>query len=175
MQTLLKTACAAVATAAAMIATSASAADVTVTFIHPETFRDASYSQPFYESGALTPEVGRDVEKFLVELGRKRLPANESLKIEVLDLDMAGRIRPIGALSGDEIRVVRDADWPRMKVRYSLTRGELVLASGEETMTDMDFMSRGLNYASSDRLRFEKAMMERWFRRTLERPQAASR
>ncbi|CAN5354205.1 hypothetical protein BH09PSE6_BH09PSE6_24120 [soil metagenome] len=164
----------ALAAAGLLLGCHAWAADVTVTFIDPEHYRDAAYREPFL-SGALTPDVRRDLAGFLVELGGKRLPPTESLRIEVLDVDLAGRLRPTGSAAIDEIRVMRDFDWPRIKLRYTLSRGEQVLASGEDNVTDMDYLQTVNRYSPGDRLRYEKPMLERWFRRTLEPAQAAAR
>ena len=74
------------------------------------------------------PFAPTDREHVLKELSEhfallgKRLPPGQELRVEVLDLDMAGRIRP-NFRGQQDIRVVRGgADWPRMLVRYQLYR-----------------------------------------------------
>ncbi len=59
--------------------------------------------------------------------------------------------------------MVRDITWPRMTLRYTLSRGDQVLASGEDRLVDMNFMMSVNIYASSDPLRYEKAMLDDWF------------
>ncbi len=50
-----------------------------------------------------------------------------------------------------------------MTLRYTLSRGDQVLASGEDRLVDMNFMMSVNIYASSDPLRYEKAMLDDWF------------
>ena len=54
-----------------------------------------------------------------------RLPDGQTLKVEVLDVDLAGRLQP---RRGDEIRVLNGrADWPRIKLRWTLSAGDRTL------------------------------------------------
>jgi hypothetical protein len=98
-----------------------------------------------------------------VRLGERYLPRDESLAIEVLDVDLAGRVR--WTPGARPIRVVNDrGDSPYMKVRYTLTSGGKVLDSREESVTDTSFLTyRGYAY-SNETLAYEKRMLERWFR-----------
>ena len=58
---------------------------------------------------------------------------------------------------------MRAVDWPRIKLRYSLENKDGVLASGDETLRDMDYLKHvNVNYAA-DPLRYEKAMISEWF------------
>ena len=59
-------------------------------------------------------------------LGR-RLPDGQTLTIAVLDLDLAGSLRPTPT---GELRVLRGgADWPSMSLRYTLQADGRTLAS----------------------------------------------
>jgi hypothetical protein len=135
------------------------AADVTVHYVQPEKFVDMPYE----------PWEREDVMKQLTEhftwLGKK-LPADQQLTIEVLDIDLAGRIIP-GARSGRDLRILRgEADWPRMRLHYSLAQGGTVLASGNADLSDMAYLQKINRYAEGDPVRFEKAMIDEWFNKT---------
>jgi hypothetical protein len=96
-------------------------------------------------------------------LGRTHLRANETLEIEVLDVDLAGRFegwRPFAY----NTRIVRDITWPRIKVRYALRQDDRMLSSGEESITGMNYLMRATAPNYSDPLRYEKAMLDDWFR-----------
>ena len=55
----------------------------------------------------------------------------------------------------------------RSKLRYQLKLGDQVLASGEETVSDMDYLQRINAYPTSDPRRYEKRMLDDWFRQRL--------
>jgi len=58
---------------------------------------------------------------------------------------------------------MRAAAWPSIKLQYSLMRNGEVLASGEETVSDMDYLRRINTYPASDPLRYDKWMLDDWF------------
>ena len=74
----------------------------------------------------------------LVALGAKYLGTGESLKIDVTDVDLAGRFDPM--LHPDQVRVLRDADWPRISLHYVLKRNGDVVRQGDERITDMNYL-----------------------------------
>lgn len=133
-------------------------AAVSVAFSHPESYRDLPFAQTDRE--AVLKELG----EHFAWLG-KELPAGQDLKVEVLELDMAGRIRP-NFRGGQDLRVLRGgADWPRMVLRYSLESNGGVIASGEDKLSDMDYLGHINRYADGDSLRYEKRMIDDWFRK----------
>ena len=99
----------------------------------------------------------------LQSLGRRYLPPGQALKIEVLDVDLAGYSRPTPR--GQDLRILRNgADWPRIVVRYSLQDHGQVLRQGEESITDMDYMHHLADRRSGESLAHEKRMLDEWFR-----------
>lgn len=140
------------------------AADLTVTFVQPEKYVDAGYSRPF-ASEAERAQVQRDIEQHLQRLAERHLAAGDSLRIEVLDIDLAGHFEPFSTRHGADLRIVRDVTWPRIKLRYVLSHDGQVVADGEEQVSDKSFLMGGNRYSSSDRLRYEKAMLDDSFER----------
>ena len=132
-------------------------AAVDVSFSDPARFTDIEAANASDRQQTLD-----DISHHLVRLGERYLPRDESLAIEVLDVDLAGRVRWTATRP---IRVVNDrGDAPYIKVRYTLTSGGKVVDSREESVTDTSFLSnRGLAY-SNESLAYEKRMLERWFR-----------
>lgn len=153
---------------AGMACASAASPNLTVAFIGPETYADASYSRSF-ASEKDRAEVQRDIEQHLLRLAERSLPAGDALKIEVLDIDLAGRFEPFSFRTGSDVRIVRDITWPRMKLRYTLTRGGEVVLSEEAQLADLNYLMSTNRYSSSDRLRYEKAMLDDWFDKTIVR------
>lgn len=154
------TVAAALVSAAAVIALGAVAlpatAAVTVKFIEPEHYQDLPFSPIDRE------RILKDLGEHFVKL-EKLLPPGEDLQVEVVDLDMAGRLIPNFRASQD-LRVLRGgADWPHMKLRYTLSANGRVISSGEEQLSDMAYLDRINRYSDGDTLRYEKRMIDDWF------------
>jgi Protein of unknown function (DUF3016) len=96
----------------------------------------------------------------LQKLGKRMLPADQVLTIEVLQLDLAGTVR------GSQVRVLSGgADWPRMVVRYTLEAPGRPDVVAEERVADMNYLRSGMTaYGDSEPLFYEKRMLTRWFR-----------
>ena len=131
-------------------------AAVTVAFSHPEKYSDLPFSPTDRE------QVLKELSEHFAALG-KDLPPGQDLRVEVTDLDMAGRIHP--NVRGHDLRVLRGgADWPHMALRYSLESNGRVIASGEENLSDMMYLDRLSRYSDGDTLRYEKRMIDDWFK-----------
>jgi len=133
-------------------------AAVEVSFTNPDRFTDIEASNTGDRQQTLD-----EIAHHLVRLGERYLPRDESLAIEVLDVDLAGRVR--WTPGARPIRIVNDrGDAPYLKVRYTLTSDGKVLDSREESVTDLGFLTfRGYAY-SNESLSYEKRMLDKWFR-----------
>ena len=139
-----------------LLASGAAWAEVDVSYVKPEEFSDVPFN-------------ARDREQLLKELTEhfnkmgQKLPAGQVLKVEVLDVDLAGRMVP-RRFSPDELRVLRGgADWPQMRLHYTLEQDGKVLRSGDAQLSNMMYQERINRYSSGDPLRYEKQMMDDWF------------
>jgi Protein of unknown function (DUF3016) len=94
---------------------------------------------------------------------RERPASDESLRIEVLDIELAGWFNPFWPGSS-YLRIVSEIYWPSIKLRYTLTRGDEVIASGEEQLVDKTYLMT-VTYSEEDRFRYEKPMLDDWFGR----------
>ncbi|ARN21111.1 DUF3016 domain-containing protein [Piscinibacter gummiphilus] len=144
------------------VARSATAAGTAnVTFVNPEKFTDAGYSRETPTERDLAA-LQRDLERHVQKLAERDLADGETLAVEVLDVDLAGRFQPSARI--DDVRIVRDIDWPRVRLRYTLSRNGVADPSVEERVSDQSFLMSINPYSSGDRLRYEKAMLDDWFR-----------
>ena len=133
-------------------------AAVDVSFTDPERFTDIEASTLADRQASLDV-----ISRHLKRLGDRYLPASETLAIEVLDVDLAGRVR--WTRDARQIRVLNDrADWPSLRVRYTLSSGGKVIDSREETVSDMGYLIGGRFAYESEPLPYEKRMLDRWFR-----------
>jgi len=131
-------------------------AEVTVNYVESDKFSDLPFS-PWEREGVL-----KQLSEHFAKLG-ERLPQGQDLAIEVTDIDLAGREYPY-ARSGRDLRVMKGmADWPTMKLRYSLTQDGKVLKGGEARLSDMSYQQRISRFSDSDGLRYEKRMIDDWF------------
>jgi hypothetical protein len=140
----------------ALLTGNASAA-VSVTFSNSEDYvgRFADYGLYLdrYEDGR--HRVLGYLGEYFQRLGAK-LPADQDLKIEVLNLYL------LGGASPSATNVVR---WPSIRLRYSLESQGQVLKSGEELIKDMAPSCNRMPYG--EELCAEKQMLNRWFNQTL--------
>lgn len=149
--------------AALSFAASNAIAVVTVTFTQPERYVDMPFASWDKE------RVMKDLRGHFDKLGAT-LPQGQDLKVEVQDIDLAGRIEPNTRL-GHDIRVLKGgADWPMIQLRYSVEADGKVLKSGDERVSDMTYLDRGTHlnrYSANEPLRYEKRMLDEWFKTVL--------
>ncbi|MGA0563271.1 DUF3016 domain-containing protein [Ancylobacter sp. VNQ12] len=145
--------------AAALLLPVAAQAATTVRFVAPQNYTDGNLAWSDVDQ-RLTLE---GLERIIARLADKRLPAGDDLSVEVLNLDLAGKIDPLTSRAGT-LRVMRGDTWPSMTLRYTLRRQGRVIAKGEETLRAMNYLMDPVAVRSSEPLRFEKAMLDKWFR-----------
>lgn len=92
------------------------------------------------------------------------LPTDNTLKIDVVDVDLAGDTH-IGGIN--RTRIVRHMYSPRMNLSYQLLDADgTVIQSDNVVIKDMNFMS-GSNLKYRNRsLGYEKKMLDDWFDKT---------
>jgi hypothetical protein len=145
------------------LAPSLARAEVTVSFPQPDKFTDASLNGP----GRVGPDAPAltGLRQHLERLGQ-RLPPGQTLRVTVLDVDLAGRYEP-WRIDNPSLRVMTDSTWPRLRLRYTLEQDGRVIAEAEETVSDLTYLTRARQARSGDRLFYEKAMLDDWFRQRM--------
>ena len=143
----------------ALLASTAAWAGTEVHFTKPEQFSDVSFDQRERE------QVLKDLKAHFEKLGESLKPGL-SLKIEVTDLDMAGRENPAMRSTQDFRVMTGGADWPRMRLHYVLEQDGKVIGNADAALSDMSYLTRLHRYASGEKLRYEKQMIDDWFSST---------
>jgi hypothetical protein len=145
--------------AAATLAALPSYGTTVVTFTDPDRFTDVA-NQRWETQSTLDA-----LESHIKRLGDRYIAPNDTLRVEVLDIDLAGWAR-MGGRAPNEVRVLRGkADFPSMKVRYTLeSRG--TTKTSEATISDPTYLDRGMRINSSESFHYEKRMLDDWFRST---------
>jgi hypothetical protein len=96
----------------------------------------------------------------------EKLPAGQTLKVEFLDIDLAGDEFPRVAVR--DVRVLKgQADWPRLHLRYSVEQDGRVVTSGERRLADPNYMM-SVNRYGRDLYSHEKQMLDDWFRKDIQ-------
>ena len=141
-------------------------ATVDVSFVNPEGFTDAANER--WELDANLKSLAEHMRKS----GERYIAPNETLRIEVLDVDLAGWAR-WGGRGANQVRVARGgADFPQMKLRYTLESSSRA-RSGEADLRDLAYQNSGLRTrAASEPMFYEKRMIDEWLQSTFaQRPQ----
>lgn len=135
-------------------------ANVTVEFIEPDRYTDTG-DRRFDRDRNL-----ERLESFLIESAGQCIGEDESLIIRVFDVDLAGRWEWWHDPSG--LRIMRDIDWPRMKLEYvHLDADGRVIAEKREWISDMSYLRRAPRRPTERRpLRYEQVMIEEWAQTT---------
>lgn len=135
-------------------APAAAAGTVGVSFVQPQRFTDIGFAAADRDRAMAT------LRAHLERRGRELLADGQSLQVEVLDVDLAGREHP-GARR--DLRVLDGrVDAPRLHLRYTLRAGERVLASGEERLTDLAYLDRLPPRRTLEPLAHERRLLDDW-------------
>ncbi len=142
----------------ALLALGAAAqADVTVNFVSPDKFSDIKDNNGFRQTAVL-----KDIEAHLIEQAQKYLPGR-NVRFDVTDVDLAGEVEPF-ARRVEWLRVMRSVTVPSVEFSYSVSDGDRQLQQGEVRLRDMNYQDGFNSYAGGDTLRYEKRMIDRWFK-----------
>lgn len=107
--------------------------------------------------------VCKELQSHLTKLSAQYLASGQTLSMEIQNIDLAGRFEP-WRFNAQNVRYLREVAWPRMEVRYELTANGNVLASGEESVSDRHYLMQINPYSDNNDLRFERYMLDEWFR-----------
>lgn len=146
--------------ALALGSTIAAAGGLEIRFVNPERYTDASLRT---YHGA-DERVLRAVERHLQALAGRCLAPGETLAIQVLDIDLAGRQQWSRRSGAGDMRVMREIDWPRMELAYALRGGDGEVASGHERLSDMEYLMNSAHVrGDSSPIPYERIMLTKWF------------
>jgi len=133
----------------------AAAGPVDVKMVQPERFADVGWRLADRERNL---EL---IRQHFESLGA-RLPAGQALAVEILDIDLAGEELP-GPHPAERWRVLTGrADWPRMRLRYTLSVPGQPARSMEEWLADLAYLQR-VPRAGDHPLPYEARMIDEWF------------
>jgi hypothetical protein len=136
---------------------------VDVTFVDTERYVDAG------DGAAEQRQNLGELERQLRRLGSQVTPPGQRLRLEITQVDLAGRLLPfVGGRGAQPTRVLDGgADWPRIDLRWQRvgSDGE-VIGRGDASIDDKTYLQRRLPTSGIDRLPYEQRMLAEWFTRT---------
>jgi hypothetical protein len=112
---------------------------------------------------AFRERVFNSLEEHIVKLAIN-LPKEYSLKISVLNVDLAGEIDFAGTR---QIRVLKTPYFPRVTLSYQLLDSDKkLLKAGQDKLKNMNFLQNTNLRYRKESLGHEKDMLDKWFKKT---------
>jgi hypothetical protein len=148
------------AAAIALLIASAAAAAATAEVKYVNTDKMTDVPRHYKDLESMEYNFTRHLEQLA-----EQLPAGQVLKVEFLDIDLAGDVFP--RVPVRDIRVTKgQADWPRIDLRYSIEQDGKAIRSGEAKLSDPNYQ-QSINRYQQDLYGYEKQMLETWFRKEI--------
>ena len=145
------------------LADSPVAKPVVVEFVNPENFSDIRDRQ-FPSKPEENPHL-KNLRKHMEKSAARYVGPGQTLLIKFTDIDLAGDIEPHSNPNLLDTRTVKGVYPPRAKLNYVLSDAQgAVVKSGEADLKDLGFDAHN-GGMSSDPLRFDKRMLDKWLRK----------
>ncbi len=105
-------------------------------------------------------QIIKTLNKHFITLAN-RLPVYHTLKLNVLNIDLAGEINYYGSR---QVRTFKDLYFPRVSLSYQLLdESNQVIKSGTANIKNVNFMNSISQRYKNQFLGHEKAMIDKWF------------
>lgn len=134
----------------------AAPAAMEVAFVEPQGYADFGHASWEIERNE------RVLSAHMRKLGARYLAPDQSLKVEVLDVDLAGEVER--GQRGNVRLLSNRADSPSITVRYTVDSPGMAPQQGEERIVDMDYMPMREVTGLYEAMAYERYMLEQWFK-----------
>lgn len=137
------------------------AAQVDVTWADPEKFSDVEAT--YTTQSRFRERVMTDLEEQFRRSG-ERLPSEQTLFVTVTDVDLAGYVDYFQPGAPFGVRLIRNIDFPRIKLDYELRDADgKVVSSGTGNLADAGFRFPTFATRLRTPLDFEKKLIDQWY------------
>ncbi|MEO9078038.1 MAG: DUF3016 domain-containing protein [Rhodanobacter sp.] len=158
----------AASTPAPTTATNASSpidARVSVSYVNPEKFSEATefrQQDSYNDSNYL-----ESLKAFLVKRAAKILPAGDRLEVTITDIKLAGAFEPWHGPNFRYVRFMKDVYPPRIDLQFKLIGSDgQIVREGSRKLRNLGYLHSGLTLLNdTDPLRYDKGLLDRWLRR----------
>ncbi len=138
------------------------AGTITVDYVQPEKFTDVKERQ-----FKTTPDKNahlKNLKSWLEKEGAKQLADGQTLRLKILDIDLAGDFEPWNGPNFQDVRVLKDIYPPRIKLQFTLQdRDSKVLSEGERELRNVGYLME-TSMASRGALEHDERMLKDWLR-----------
>lgn len=147
----------------------AASARVHVTYANPQNFsenRRYGAQDRFNDVDYLGP-----LKAYLIKRATPMLGPDQQLDITITDIQLAGGYEPWRSPEMSHVRIMSDQYPPRIDLHFKWigTDGK-VLREGSRKLRNLGYLYSGLaSPGASDPLRYDKALLDKWLRRGLEK------
>jgi hypothetical protein len=136
---------------------------IDIVYVNPEKFTDVRDS--LYGTDKGRDQYLQVLKENIESQADKFIPAGQHLALRITDVKMAGDFEPWRGPKFMDVRIIKDIYPPRINLEFNLTdAGGKTLKKGERQITDINFMATINNYFPDDTLRYEKQLLDDWFR-----------
>jgi hypothetical protein len=150
-----------------ILAESAGAASVDIEWLDPGKYRDiraGNEGQKNFEE-RVTAALTRSFE----DAAADHLPQEQTLRLTITDVDLAGDIEYFFLDFPDGIRVMRDVYFPSISFAYELVDAEgKVIKQGAENIKDMGYRFSGTTFISDPPFNYEDRLIHDWISKLLD-------
>ena len=149
----------------AVMTSAGAAGDIEYGFVNPEKFTDIGIEE------IDRAKVLRVFEGHFEKMA-ERLADGQILRLELIDIDLAGSMDMSSRRGGRPIRVVNGGGGaPQIKLRFSLRANGTLLKAGDVELVNPKYMDdRRPYYLGSSDLPHERRMLDDWFAKTILAP-----
>ncbi|MCL1078876.1 DUF3016 domain-containing protein [Parashewanella spongiae] len=137
---------------------------VTITWKDPTHFRDIKSSGE--RQSRFQNRLFETLTKNINKLTSNVLKENQTISLEVTNLDLAGDVRPTFSAASNDIRVIKNIYPPRITFSYKVLEGKNEVFKGDEKLSDLAFMDT-IHNAMNKPFNYETKLLKNWVNRTL--------
>jgi hypothetical protein len=137
---------------------------VTVRYDHPENFSETREVKAFAPTRADNGYLDT-LKKYIEQRADKVLADGQQLQVVITDVHRAGSYEPWHGPRMSDVRIVKDIYPPRINLHFRLLDATgAVVREGDRKLRDQGFLTSGADAVSTDSLRYEKNLIDRWLR-----------
>lgn len=154
---------------AATPATAPAGARVHVSYVHPQNFSESrNYGHQDRYNGV---HYLQPLQAYVVKRAAPMLAAGQQLDVTITDIQLAGGYEPWQGLPWSRVRIMSNHYPPRIDLTFQWVGSDgKVLREGSRKLFNLGYLDSGsAMIGSSDPLRYDKALIDRWLRGGLQR------
>lgn len=130
-----------------------------VNWVEPANYTDVKSAAGYQKQHEA--HVFKHLGKHFNKMARMTLPEGVTLKVNVVDLDLAGYVYPLS------VRQLSESEEPKIKFEYQVLNGDQVIKSELVELKDPRYLSKIKMGKINEAYRFEKRMITEWFKKEL--------